>query len=151
MGRLYFRDGSSWVFGCTSAGTEQDAGTMYPTLMEDTNGHQITITYQAGAGAAWTNSSARIVTIQDVRGGSGGNTYSFSYALDSNGFLHLSAITNSLYTAEAYTFTYSTWTLQEPFDGQSGATYGLTAALASITQTPTNMTTTFSVETYWPA
>jgi len=91
------------------------------------------------------------VTIQDVRGGSGGNTYSFSYALDSNGFLHLSAITNSLYTAEAYTFTYSTWTLQEPFDGQSGATYGLTAALASITQTPTNMTTTFSVETYWPA
>ena len=39
--RLYFRDGSFWVFGCTSAGTEQDAGTMYPTVMEDTNGNQL--------------------------------------------------------------------------------------------------------------
>jgi len=41
VGRLYFRDGSFWVLGCTSAGTEQDAGTMYPTVMEDTNGNQL--------------------------------------------------------------------------------------------------------------
>jgi hypothetical protein len=26
--------------GCTSAGTEADAGTLYPTLMQDTNGNQ---------------------------------------------------------------------------------------------------------------
>ena len=40
-GQLYFPDGSFWVFGSTSAGTEQDAGTMYPTLMEDSNGNQL--------------------------------------------------------------------------------------------------------------
>ena len=99
VGRLYFRDGSFWVFGCTSAGTEQDAGVMYPTLMEDTNGNQITITYQAGAGVSWTNSSARIVNILDTRG-AGGNTYTFSYTNS-----HLSSITNSIGTAEAYTFS----------------------------------------------
>jgi hypothetical protein len=39
-GLLYFRDGSFWVLGCISAGTEQDAGTMYPTTIEDSNGNQ---------------------------------------------------------------------------------------------------------------
>jgi hypothetical protein len=34
-GRLYFPDGSFWTFGSASAGTEEDPGTMYPTLMED--------------------------------------------------------------------------------------------------------------------
>src|SRR5581483_8449706 len=47
--RLYFPDGSFWVFGCTSAGTEQDAGIMYPTLMQDTNGNQVLIRYYPGA------------------------------------------------------------------------------------------------------
>jgi hypothetical protein len=36
--RLYFPDGSFWVMGCLSAGGEQDAGTRYPTVMEDSNG-----------------------------------------------------------------------------------------------------------------
>jgi hypothetical protein len=44
--RLYFNDGSFWVMGCTSAGTEQDAGTMYPTLVQDANGNQIFLRYQ---------------------------------------------------------------------------------------------------------
>src|SRR5271165_6872857 len=140
-GRLYFRDGSFWVFGCTSAGTEQDAGTMYPTLMEDTNGNQITVTYQAGAGAAWTNSSARIVNVVDVRGGSGGNTYTFSYSNS-----HLSSITNSLQTAEAYTFSYFTsGTLIDPFISSS---YGATTLLASLQQTPTGMTTAFDYDPF---
>jgi hypothetical protein len=39
--KIYNTDGSFWVMGCTSAGTEQDAGTMYPTLVEDTNGNQL--------------------------------------------------------------------------------------------------------------
>ncbi len=38
---LYFNDGSFWYMGCTSAGTEWDAGTMYPTLMEDSNGTKL--------------------------------------------------------------------------------------------------------------
>lgn len=36
---LYFPDGSFWVFGCVSAGTEQDAGTMYPGDIYDSNGN----------------------------------------------------------------------------------------------------------------
>jgi len=43
--RLYFRNGTFWVMGCVSAGGEQDAGTLYPTIVEDTNGNQIIITY----------------------------------------------------------------------------------------------------------
>ena len=38
---LHFRDGSFWVMGCTSYGLEPDTGTMYPTLLEDTNGNQL--------------------------------------------------------------------------------------------------------------
>ena len=40
-GILHFNDGSFWTMGATSAGTEQDAGTMYPTVMEDSNGNQL--------------------------------------------------------------------------------------------------------------
>jgi hypothetical protein len=39
--RLHFPDGSFWEFGCQSAGTEEDSGTLYPTLMEDSNGNQL--------------------------------------------------------------------------------------------------------------
>jgi hypothetical protein len=46
--RLHFADGSFWVMGCTSGGTEADAGTMYPTTIEDSNGNQ-TITAAPGS------------------------------------------------------------------------------------------------------
>ena len=36
--RLYFRDGSFWIMGCVAAGGEPDAGTLYPTVLQDTNG-----------------------------------------------------------------------------------------------------------------
>jgi len=39
--KLHFNDGSFWVMGCTSAGTEWDSGTMYPTQMEDSNGTKL--------------------------------------------------------------------------------------------------------------
>jgi hypothetical protein len=39
--RLYFADGSFWFMGAQSAGTEEDAGTMYPTFMQDSNGNQL--------------------------------------------------------------------------------------------------------------
>jgi hypothetical protein len=41
VAKLYFKDGSYWVFGAVSAGTEQDTGTLYPTLMENFNGNQL--------------------------------------------------------------------------------------------------------------
>jgi hypothetical protein len=45
---LHFRNGTFWVMGCVSAGGEPDAGTLYPTVVEDSNGNQIIITYMAG-------------------------------------------------------------------------------------------------------
>jgi hypothetical protein len=38
---LHFKDGSFWMMGCTSGGTEWDAGTMYPTEIEDSNGYRL--------------------------------------------------------------------------------------------------------------
>jgi hypothetical protein len=38
---LHFRDGSFWVMGSISGGTEADAGTMYPSVIEDSNGNQL--------------------------------------------------------------------------------------------------------------
>ena len=77
-GRLYFPDGSFWVCAALSAGSEQDAGTYYPTMIEDTNGNQILITYKPGQNVSYANSSARIATIEDVRG-NGASDYTFTY------------------------------------------------------------------------
>ncbi len=98
-GTLFFNDGSYWMMGCTSAGTEWDAGTMYPTLMEDSNGNEIIISYNAGVGVTWNNSSSRISTIEDVRG-NGGADYRFTYSADS--IPHLTGITNYIGTSETY-------------------------------------------------
>jgi hypothetical protein len=65
--RLYFPDGSFWVMGAVAGGTEQDAGTRCPTLIQDTNGNQIHVRYRWGLSAASGNSSARIEEIEDVR------------------------------------------------------------------------------------
>jgi hypothetical protein len=39
--RLYSTDGSFWSMGSQSASGEQDSGTLYPTLIEDSNGNQL--------------------------------------------------------------------------------------------------------------
>jgi hypothetical protein len=39
--RVYFPDGSFWVMGAQSSGAEADAGTLYPTMMQDTNGNYL--------------------------------------------------------------------------------------------------------------
>lgn len=58
---LHFRDGSFWTMECVSGGFEADAGTMYPTQMEDANGNLVLIQYQPGRGmGAQANTSARI-------------------------------------------------------------------------------------------
>jgi hypothetical protein len=91
--------------------------------MEDTNGNQILITYKPGAGLGGTNSSARISQIQDVRA-----LYSFSYNSDSPN--HLTGISNNVGTAESYTFSYSTFTLQAPFSPYT--TYGTVSKLNNV-------------------
>jgi RHS repeat-associated protein len=117
---LYFPDGSFWTMGCYSAGTEPDAGNRYPTIMQDTNGNQVLIRYQTGAGAPWANSSARITEIEDVRAvlnTSTGTYRTWAFTYDNTGPTpHLSGISNYILTAESYNFTYLTnQSLASPF------------------------------------
>ncbi len=115
--KLYFPDGSFWVMGATSGGTEDDAGTLYPTVMEDTNGNQVIVTYDTGVGLTWNNSSGRIVSIEDVRaqfcncGPSGYTTYQFTYGYVDpvhDPIPHLTQMTNLIGNGETYTFSYYT-------------------------------------------
>ncbi|HXJ39105.1 MAG TPA: hypothetical protein VNH18_07490, partial [Bryobacteraceae bacterium] len=117
--RLYFPDGTFWVMGCTSWGWEQDAGTLYPTQMQDTNGNLINVRYGAAVALAGTsNTSSRITEVEDVRAvldNSTGRyrTYSFTYNADS--LPHLTGIANYVGTAENYTLTPVNEAIQSPF------------------------------------
>jgi hypothetical protein len=117
---LHFKDGTFWVFGRASGGLEADAGTLYPTTIEDVNGNQIAITYQPGTGLSpnTTNSSSRIALIADVRAqviyGATLATYRFTY----NNNLpvpHLTGVTNTIGSAETYQLNYATANLNPPF------------------------------------
>jgi hypothetical protein len=141
--RLHFPDGSFWVFGSLSAGTEQDAGTMYPTLMEDSNGNQTILVYNDGAGTTWSDSSSRIATIEDVRG-NGSPDYTFTYT-SVNGAQHLTSISNSIQTAENYTFTYTALEpLNSPFTPSTG--FGNWTFLSTVAN-GVPLTTSFTYDT----
>ena len=70
--RLWFRDGTFWDFDYVSLDPEPDAGTRYPTRLQDTNGNYVTIAYSTGA---------RITQILDSRYGTSPNIthYEFFY------------------------------------------------------------------------
>jgi hypothetical protein len=74
--KLWFNDGGFWLMNVESSGSEDDAGTLYPSLMQDSNGNQIKIRYKAGVMWGTANSSARIEEIEDVKAVSGASTYS---------------------------------------------------------------------------
>jgi RHS repeat-associated protein len=128
---LHFTDGSFWTMGSISATGEQDAGSLYPTVMEDSNGNQIQISYLAGTGSSSANTSARISYIYAAN-----TTYQFSYAQQcSQGvcFAHLTSISNSSSTGENYTFAYAAnQPLASPFNSSS---YGTWAFLQSVAVT----------------
>ncbi|MCX6622804.1 MAG: hypothetical protein NTY38_17410, partial [Acidobacteria bacterium] len=133
--RLFFTDGSYWVMGATVAGEEDDAGTLYPTEIRDSNGNQVLIRYNPGIGAATDSSSARIKEIEDVRatmywdnGQQKYRTFGFSYTNEARP--HLTNVTNYIGTAENYTFSPSPHTLYDPFDHQP---YGQISMLGAIT------------------
>ncbi|MGO9095977.1 MAG: hypothetical protein ACLQGV_12210, partial [Bryobacteraceae bacterium] len=138
--RLYFPDGSLWVMEALSAGTEQDSGTRYPTVMEDTNGNQILLHYQFGVGVPWPDSSSRITTIEDVRAKLQGQlygyqtgpylTYRFTYSTGASP--HLTAISSGIGTAENYSFTYASQNLYSPF---ATSYFGATSLLSQVTVT----------------
>jgi RHS repeat-associated protein len=138
---LYFPDGSFWELNALSAGTEQDAGTYYPSLMQDTNGNQILFTYKPGQGVSYPNSSARIATIEDVRG-NGTTDYSFTYNTDP--IPHLTGITNSIGTPENYTLSYSQAALIQPFASAANNNFGTFKFLQSVEVNGPNLTTSLS-------
>ena len=120
------------MIGALSGGSEQDAGTMYPMLMQDTNGNEVTIAYNTGVGATTANSSARISAITDLRG-----QFNFTY----DWFLHLSQIRATLTTPQIYNFNIApNQPLSDPF---SSSSFGSTGILQSLTQVGTNLTTSF--------
>ena len=129
---LWFPDGMRWVMGCTSAGTEQDAGTMYPTTMQDSNGNQILMRYQSGVGTGWTNSSARITDIEDVRAPysvyGNSTTYHFYYTTDA--LPHWTGLGNTIGTGESFPVVqYGDYALTDPFVGSS---YGAVKTLVRV-------------------
>ncbi len=144
--KLFFPDGSFWFFDCVAAGTEPDAGTRYPTLMQDTNGNQIAVRYKAGMELSYQNLSGRIWEIEDVRASGQSNgryiTYQFCYddqalyycdyaASGGSSIHHLQKIQNYIGTGEGFTFTYnSNVSLADPYASQS---FGTVSTLQSIT------------------
>jgi len=142
--KLFFTDGTSWEMNCLSGGNEDDAGTRYPTRMEDTSGNFIEVFYRTGNGAVYSNSSARISTILDVRYNGPGATYTFNYNTDA--IPHLTSITNSVGTSEAFSFSYTVpQTLQSPFSPQQ--TFGSAQMLQIVTRTGVNLSHTFEYGT----
>jgi len=145
--RLYFNDGSFWVLGCISAVTEQDAGAMYPTLLQDSNGNQVTVQYLAGAGVSWVNSSARILNIQDVRPGNnpaGSPTFFFSY--NSDPVNHLTYIGNDIYSNDSFYISYGASTAANSPFGVSSGSFGSTTFLNSINNHNNGLTTSFTYD-----
>jgi len=129
--RLRFPDGTFWVMGCESAAGEYDAGALYPTLIQDSNGNQIIIRYMTGAGSNKKNSSSRIVEITDARAvdsKSGRKTYSFIYG--TGNIPHLLAITSHISNSESWSFSYETQRLASPF--KASGNYGFVSVLKSI-------------------
>ena len=122
---LHFRDGSFWIFDCLSSGLEQDAGTLYPTTLEDRNGNQVILSYDSGKGFVGGNSSARINVVEDTRAqGQPHETYDFFYnPPDANGIIHLGSIGNYIGTGETYWFYYTAATIKDPFQAQTFGTY----------------------------
>lgn len=137
---LYFPDGTKWGMFEQSAGEEEDAGTLYPYIMQDTNGNLLAIEYDAGYGTGLTNTSGRIKTIYDLRAAGYGPSFTFTYNNDP--IPHLTSITNIVGTGEAYTFGYqANQTLYSPFEANTAV--GVATLLTSVTTTGLNVATSF--------
>jgi hypothetical protein len=165
--RLHFKDGTFWVLGSTSGGTEQDAGTMYPTIIEDRFGNQVLIGYDTAAGLPFAqnplypytpttytpNTSARIVAIEDVRAYHGyhygsltGMTYFFLYDHADYAIPHLTSFQNFVSTSESGTFTYTSGAQEPPF-GTDPNYSGVTAVFLSSLTTASLQPYQFSYDT----
>jgi YD repeat-containing protein len=137
---LHFPDGSFWNMNVVSSAQEQDAGTQYPSMMEDTNGNQVAIQYAPGIGLPFnaTNSSSRITNIFDARTcvyGTQGcisvtSTFGFNY--NSDPIPHATSMANGVGSTEYYTFTMAAQSLLDPFASSS---FGSVSVLQAATAT----------------
>ncbi len=129
---LHFRDGSFWVMGCTSGGAEADAGTMYPTTIEDVSGNQVTVSYEPGAGLSSANTSARMLNIYDPRA-NGGATFSFVFNSDTP-VPHMTYAWDHIGAGVSYSFTYNeNVSLGPPFGSDPNYSGLTTTQLATMT------------------
>ena len=122
-----------------AASGEPDAGTLYPVLMQDSNGNQIQITYAQGTGGLGPNTSARIDRIEDVRGTSlGGGLYgSYNFTYTPGPMPHLASIQSAFNYLESYSFAYlSSQPLQSPFNPP--VSFGTATLLQTVTRTGLN-------------
>ena len=102
---LRFRDGSFWLMGCVSYSTEPDAGVMYPTVIENSNGSQVQVAYDSATGVGFTNSSSRITSITDTRGAP---AYTLTYSQSAfTGNKIVTSLSNSIQSGESFTFAYN--------------------------------------------
>jgi hypothetical protein len=135
--KLWFPDGSFWLMSVQSASGEPDAGTRYPSLIEDSNGNTIAIQYAQGAGGATVNTSGRITQITDSRATGSSASYTFTYNSDSPP--HLTTIANSIGSTESYTLAYAgSQGLASPFDSTS---FGTATLLETVTFANLNTST----------
>ena len=150
---LHFRNGMFWVMGCTSGGLEPDAGTMYPTIIEDVSGNQVIITYDTAVGLPYysspywnlytSNTSSRIAAIEDVRASGCGAygctegvtraTWVFTYDRTNYATPHLTQIASRIGTGETFSASYASAPLGPPFGADPSYAGSTTCHLISLT------------------
>ncbi len=137
--RLWFNSGMFWQMDCISGAAEADAGTRYPTRIQNANGNYVDIKYKAAIGSSTINTSARIDTLSDLRG-------SLAWLLyNADSIPHATNITGPYFGLHR-TFTYTAGTLVDPFVGGSyGSQKQLTAL--SVPSTPAGRNYTFTYNT----
>ncbi len=133
--KLWFHSGIFWQMGAASGGQEQDAGTLYPTIIQNSNGNYLQILYAPAIGSSTANTSSR----PSLAWGNDGFGYNFTYNTDS--IPHLVSITGPPNSGQSRTFTYASTALTDPFNLVS---YGSTTLLQTSVQTGTNLTTTLT-------
>ena len=144
---LRFASGKTYKFGCTSCRGEADAGSLYPTVIEDSNGNQILVQYEPGITCSTANSSSRLSSISDARSvfsSDKAQVYLFTYSKGrSPRLLSISANVPSL---ENYSFLYTEQSLSSPY-ADGGANRGGVQTLTSIVSA-SERTSTYSYNSF---
>jgi len=133
---LWSNDGSFREFLCEAGLLEEDAGTYYPTLIQDSNGNQVVIRYAPARQMAELNTSARVFEVEDVRAGfevAAGRYWTYRFGYSAETIPHLQSITllQAGVQKQLLGFGFSTGVaLQSPWS--PGATDGTSNFLSAV-------------------